>query len=296
MQRYIGRFAPSPSGPLHFGSLVAALASYLDARAHGGSWLLRIDDLDPPREVPGAARQIIDALRAHGLHWDGDICWQSQRNGAYASALKTLQDRQLLYFCDCTRAMLTRAGGIYRGRCRDRALPDSDSCACRVRLDRRTIRFTDLFQGPQSTSPLRENGDFVLRRKDRLYAYQLAVVVDDADSDITHIIRGADLIESCGRQIYLQQLLDLPTPVYGHIPVASTADGQKLSKQNLSPAIEGRAAVNNLSAALQFLGQALPPTPPGDSTSLLRWAARSWKRDSVPRAMARVYCDQNPRG
>ncbi len=289
MQPYIGRFAPSPSGPLHFGSLVAALASYLDAHAHAGKWLLRIDDLDPPRVVPGAAQQIIDALRCHGLLWDGEICWQSQRSAAYASALQTLRNRRLLYFCDCTRAMLADAGGTYRGRCRDRGLKANSPMACRVRLDGHTIRFTDLFQGPQSSCPLQESGDFVVQRKDRLYAYQLAVVVDDASSGVTHVIRGADLLDSCGRQIYLQQLLGFDTPVYGHVPVASTVYGQKLSKQNLSPEIERHAALDNLLAALRFLGQTLPAQPQSNSAELLHWAVRNWRRDQVPHSMAQVY-------
>lgn len=288
MQAYVGRFAPSPSGPLHFGSLVAALASYLDARAHGGGWLLRIDDLDPPREAPGAAQKIIDALRCHGLLWDGEICWQSQRGSAYDSALKTLQERHLVYFCDCTRAMLADAGGAYRGHCRNRGLSDDTPSACRVRLDSRVISFTDMFQGPQSYCPSTQSGDFVVRRKDRLYAYQLAVVVDDANSGITHVVRGADLIESCGRQIYLQQLLGFDTPVYGHVPVASTDDGRKLSKQNLSPGIEGHAALDNLLAALRFLGQALPAQPPSNIASLLHRAIAHWNRDRVPRRMALV--------
>jgi glutamyl-Q tRNA(Asp) synthetase len=289
MQPYVGRFAPSPSGPLHFGSLVAALASYLDARAHGGAWLLRIDDLDPPREVAGAAQKIIDALRCHGLQWDGEICWQSQRGAAYDSALKILQHRHLVYFCDCTRAMLAELGGAYQGHCRDRGLAADTPSACRLRLDERIISFTDLFQGPQSCCPRIEDGDFVIRRKDRLYAYQLAVVVDDAGSGITHVVRGADLIESCGRQIYLQQVLGLDTPVYGHVPVASTADGRKLSKQNQSPAIERHAALDNLLAALRFLGQAVPAQPQANSAGLLRWAIVHWDRNRVPRKMALAH-------
>ncbi len=291
MQQYVGRFAPSPTGPLHFGSLVAALASYLDARAHSGQWLLRIDDLDRPRTVAGASPKIIHALRDHGLQWDGEICWQSQRNAAYASALGSLQNQQQVYFCDCTRAMLRAAHGRYTGRCRKRGLPQDTPSACRVKLDHRNICFTDLFQGLQSSCPLQESGDFVVRRKDGLFAYQLAVVLDDASSGITHVIRGADLIDSCSRQIYLQQLLGLSTPVYGHVPVATNIDGQKLSKQNLAPELDRHAAVDNLLAALRFLRQAPVQTPQPDPASLLRWAVKHWRRDRVPRCKALVYSD-----
>lgn len=291
MPQYVGRFAPSPSGPLHFGSLVAALASYLDARAHCGLWLLRIDDLDPPREASGASAKIISALRDHGLQWDGEICWQRHRHEAYALALQSLQNQQQVYFCDCTRAMLAAGHGRYPGRCRKRGLSGNTPSACRVWLDDRKIRFDDLFQGPQSCCPLQESGDFVVRRKDGLFAYQLAVVVDDAASNITHIIRGADLLDSCSRQIYLQQLLGLDTPSYGHVPVASNIDGQKLSKQNLAQEINRHDAMDNLLAALRFLGQALPPEPLPTPSALLRWTAKHWRRDRVPRCKSLVYCE-----
>lgn len=278
---YIGRFAPSPSGPLHFGSLVAALASFLDARTHGGLWLLRIEDLDPPREIAGAAQQIIQSLRDHSLVWDGEICWQSQRHYTYRAALEQLQRADRCYYCDCSRAMLAVNAGIYQGHCRQRGLAGDSGCACRIRVDEQTIAFDDIFQGHQSQRLDREVGDFVLKRKDGLFAYQLAVVVDDAWQGINHVIRGTDLLDSTERQIYLQQQLGLATPVYGHIPLATNAEGQKLSKQNLAPAIDSRSALDNLRDALAFLGQAPPPAACANPGQLLAWAIPHWRRENV---------------
>jgi glutamyl-Q tRNA(Asp) synthetase len=285
MGHYIGRFAPSPSGPLHFGSLIAAVASYLDAKAHSGQWLLRIDDLDPPREVAGASRQITTSLRHHGLDWDGDICWQSQRSAAYLAALAQLDQAGLCYPCDCSRTTLAAYAGIYPGICSERCLQPLPGRATRIRVRPELIEFCDLIQGPQSQRLDRDVGDFVVQRKDGLFAYQLAVVIDDAAQGISHVIRGADLLDSTARQIYLQQRLGLPTPVYGHFPVASNSEGQKLSKQNLARELDNGTAVDNILAALHFLGQELPAERIAEPRQLMQWATLRWQRHKIPRRM-----------
>ena len=286
MGHYIGRFAPSPSGPLHFGSLIAAVASYLDAKAHRGQWLLRIDDLDPPREVTGASQQIIASLQYHGLEWDGDICWQSQRSEAYLSALEQLDRAGLCYACDCSRATLAATAGVYPGHCSKRHLQALPGRATRIRVGSKAIEFYDLIQGPQSQRLDRDVGDFVVQRKDGLFAYQLAVVVDDAAQGINHVIRGADLLDSTARQIYLQQRLGLPTPIYGHFPVATNSEGQKLSKQNLAQGLDDRTAIDNVRAALHFLGQELPSRHLTEPRQLLQWATLRWQRYKIPRRVA----------
>lgn len=291
MAAYTGRFAPSPTGPLHFGSLVSALASYLDARSHQGVWLVRIDDIDPPREVPGAADTILGQLEAHGLLWDGEVIWQSSRGATYDAALGELARRGLLFACDCNRKRLMELGGIYDGRCRDRGLPlDTAGLAWRVRVPDHTSPacFDDLFQGPQHFDLHRDSGDFVLRRKDHLYAYQLATACDEIDFGITHVIRGADLLDSSARQHYLIELLGGHAPVYGHIPAAMSGDGQKLSKQNHARAIANVLAAENLRQALDWLG--LPPPENLSNapvTTLIAWAVAHWHREQVPRGPSR---------
>lgn len=291
MTRYIGRFAPSPTGPLHFGSLVAATASYLDARAQDGQWLLRIEDLDPPREVPGAAEQIIDTLRHHGLHWDGDILWQSQRHGAYQKALDTLLGEGKAFLCTCTRSQLHDSGGIYPGTCRHRVQGHPMDCAVRLRVDEGEVRFDDAVQGRVSQPLNTEVGDFVIRRRDGLFAYQLAVVVDDAQQGITHVVRGADLLDSTPRQIYLQQRMGLATPHYAHVPVAGNRQGQKLSKQTHATALDDTNAVANLLTVLRFLAQPEPPAEVRQQPStLLTWSAANWHLDAVPRQRLIAVC------
>ena len=240
---YVGRFAPSPSGPLHAGSLVAALASWLDARAHGGRWLLRMEDVDTPRTVAGAADTIMAQLNALGLHWDGDVMWQSQRNAAYQSAFDALTARGLISGCGCTRReiadSLTRVHArhstlAYPGTCRH-GLHGKTPRAWRLRVpdgEAARIRFEDRWMGPQTQDLATEVGDFVLKRADGQWAYQLAVVVDDQAQGMTDIVRGADLLDSTARQIYLQACLDAPTPRYLHVPLVMADDGEKLSKQN----------------------------------------------------------------
>lgn len=288
---YIGRFAPSPSGPLHFGSLVAALASYLDARHHHGQWLLRMEDLDPAREPPEAAGQILGALDLHGLHWDGPVLYQSQRLDAYADALHMLEDQQRLFACTCSRQQIQAEGGVYDGRCRNRKLPRAGA-ALRVRVDDRVVTFEDRIQGSQKQSLVLECGDFVLLRKDGLFAYQLAVVVDDAEQAITDIVRGSDLLGSTARQIFLQTLLQLPTPRYAHIPVAVNAQGQKLSKQHFARPLDLAQVVPALVQALDFLGQH-PEAALASATvdDVLRWGVEHWDIQAVPK-LANIRLDQ----
>ncbi len=280
---YIGRFAPSPSGPLHFGSLVAGLASYLDARSAQGQWLLRMEDLDPAREPPSAADQILSTLDVFGLHWDGPVLYQSTRLEAYANALANLQRRGLLYSCDCSRQQILAIGGVYDNRCRQRGLPPTAG-ALRVKVPDETFRFVDAIQGAQHQHLLRECGDFVLRRKDGLFAYQLAVIVDDDMQNITHIVRGSDLLDSTPRQLYLQGLLGYPTPQYAHIPVAVNDNGQKLSKQHFATPLDLQRPNVQLLAALRFLGQKPSPDLACASTAeLLTWGVTHWDIQAVPK-------------
>ncbi|MFZ6733983.1 tRNA glutamyl-Q(34) synthetase GluQRS [Undibacterium sp. Ji42W] len=237
MQKYIGRFAPSPTGPLHMGSLVAAMASYLDAKAHDGLWLLRMEDLDFDRNVKGADQHIINSLYRCGMIWDGDIHWQSQRQHLYEAALQVLGDKR--YPCACSRKEIAdsrlrlgeTASQIYPGICRHGLTAGKIARAWRLRVPDQIYRFKDRLAGMQEQNLATEVGDFVLKRADGFWAYQLAVVVDDAAQGITHVVRGADLIDSTARQIYLQELLGSPTPSYLHVPVVTNADGEKLSKQ-----------------------------------------------------------------
>ncbi len=280
---YIGRFAPSPSGPLHFGSLLAALASYLDAKANKGLWLLRMEDLDPAREPPEAAEQILRCLEQFSLHWDSEVLYQSHRLEAYAEALNDLQEQGLIYACDCTRQQIHAMGGVYDNRCRTRNDRVTGG-ALRVQTQNIQVSFEDRIQGEYSQDLLYQCGDFVLVRKDGLFAYQLAVVVDDAYQQITDIVRGFDLIESSPRQIYLQRCLNYPLPRYAHIPVAVNEEGQKLSKQHFADAINPQQASELLFKALSFLGQTPDPALAGaSSTELLSWGIAHWDIQAVPK-------------
>jgi len=279
---YTGRFAPSPTGPLHLGSLVAALASWLDARAAGGRWLVRIEDLDRPREVPGAADEILQQLSALGLDWDGEVAKQAQRASAYERALARLGNAA--YWCACTRkevadsALAADGARIYPGTCRDGVAEGKLPRAMRVRTGPAPISFTDRVQGECSQSVEREVGDFVLKRADGLYAYQLAVVVDDAEQGVTDVVRGADLLDSTARQIHLQRLLGCAQPRYLHVPVAVTAAGEKLSKKTGAPA----AGVADMPRALALLGHA-PPSGLG-VRQMLEWAKMNWNPARIPRS------------
>lgn len=259
---YRGRFAPTPSGPLHFGSLVAALASYQRARERGGGWQVRIDDLDTPRVVPGAADDILRMLDAFGMHWDGAVVYQSARSAHYAAALTYLESLNLLYGCRCSRRAIAdqaqegTEGPIYPGTCRALGLEFADA-AVRVRTQPGVIAFDDLARGPQTQDLWNEIGDFVLRRADGVYSYQLANVVDDAEFGITEVVRGADLLASTPRQIYLQTLLGYRQPAYCHVPLVCNAHGEKLSKQTRAPALDATRPLPQLCSAARFLGFAV---------------------------------------
>jgi len=291
MSAYRGRFAPSPTGPLHFGSLVAAVASFVDARAQGGSWLVRMEDLDPPRVVPGAADDILRTLEAFGLHWDETVVYQSARHAAYEAALQRLEARGAIFPCACTRKEIADSAlgpdgtPIYPGTCRNGLPPGKTGRAIRVLVDDAVIRFVDRLQGEVVQELARSVGDFVVRRADGVYAYQLAVVVDDAWQGVTDVVRGADLLDSTPRQIHLQRLLDLPTPRYLHVPVATNARGEKLSKQTLAAPVDAKRPGCGLTAALDFLGHPVPDAlrgaPPAD---ILDWAVAHWNPAALPRA------------
>ncbi len=291
---YTGRFAPTPSGPLHFGSLVAALASFLDARAHGGRWLVRIEDLDPPRSQPGAADTILRQLEAHGLEWDGEVIYQSQRSAAYREALQALHRLGHAYACTCSRreirARATRWGAegpIYPGTCRGGHAEPGRRHAMRLHTLGAVIGFDDRLHGPVRQDIALEVGDFVIWRVEDIASYHLAVVVDDAWQGVSDIVRGADLLDSTPRQLLLQRLLGLPTPRYLHLPLALGPDGQKLSKQNLAPPLCLDAAAPSLVRALDFLGQSpdkgLVEAAPGD---ILAWAIPRWRPQRIPKARA----------
>lgn len=281
-QPYVGRFAPSPTGPLHFGSLIGALASFLDARSQQGRWLVRIEDIDPAREIPGAAMAILECLRAHGLDWDGDVIYQSERFELYRDAYLRLCDEGRAFYCTCSRTDLLANRGIYDGRCRTHRHPPTPPYAVRLLTDAETIEFDDRIQGKIRENIGRDVGDFVIYRKEQLPAYQLAVVIDDAAQQITQVVRGCDLLGSTGRQIYLQQCLHLPSPHYAHFPVIANSERQKLSKQTQAPALDNRHARDNLLAALEFLSQPLP-TQPLPIDRLLNWAIAHWNIDAIPR-------------
>jgi glutamyl-Q tRNA(Asp) synthetase len=277
---YRGRFAPTPSGPLHFGSLVTAMASYLDARANDGEWLVRIEDVDPPREAPGAAERILRTLEAFGFEWDGPIMYQSRRGDAYRAALAELQRLDLVYRCNCSRKQLAETaqrgvdGLIYPGICRELNVSSKDS-ALRFRTPVERVVFDDLIQGQVACDLIEECGDFVLQRADRVYSYQLAVVVDDAEQAITHIVRGADLLTSTPRQIVLQQALGLPSIRYAHLPVALGEHGDKLSKQTLAAPIDNEMPLAALEAVACFMGLR-PPDRFTSTDEFWRWSCSAW--------------------
>ena len=277
----IARFAPSPTGPLHFGSLVTALASFLDARQRRGQWLVRIEDLDPPREVAGASDQILRQLESHGLCWDGTVLYQSTRLEAYAAALESLLASELVYHCRCNRQRIQSLGGIYDGHCSELQLPSND-CAARLRVNDTRLSFNDQIIGQNQQNLKTESGDFVVRRRDGLFSYQLAVVVDDEYQAISHIMRGADLLDSTPRQIYLQQCLGYKTPDYAHLPLALNAQGQKLSKQNQALELPEGNESEHLWAALHWLQQSPPEQLQRQSVAeILAWGIEHWAVQTV---------------
>lgn len=274
---YRGRFAPSPTGPLHFGSLVAAVASYLDARSQQGVWLVRMEDLDRPRCVPGAADSILRLLEQCGLRWDEHVLWQSGRTPAYAAALERLRAGGYVFPCGCSRS--ESGTGVYPGHCRNGLPPGRRSRTWRARVPDETVLFHDRLHGLFSQQLTRDVGDFVVRRADGIFAYQLAVVVDDGEQQITDVVRGSDLLDSTPRQILLQRMLGLPEPHYLHLPLATNGKGEKLSKQTRARP----ASVEDLPRVLAFLNHAPPAdllgAPPDE---LLRWAVGAWTPSRLP--------------
>ncbi|HET8875147.1 MAG TPA: tRNA glutamyl-Q(34) synthetase GluQRS [Casimicrobiaceae bacterium] len=296
---YRGRFAPSPTGPLHFGSLVAAMASYADARRNAGAWLVRIEDVDVPRARPRAADDILHALEGYGFEWEGPVWRQSSRRDAYEAALARLAAAGLAYACVCTRQALAaqpigRIGErVYPGTCRDgighhgdRAAERTRRAAVRVRVPSARIAFTDRLHGLQQQRLDEDVGDFVVRRSDGLCAYQLAVVVDDAAQRITDVVRGADLLASTPRQIFLQRALGVATPRYLHVPVAVDARGAKLSKQTAATPLPA-APLPALHAAWRFLGQCAPSDPACPVSEFWTWAIAHWDAGRIPAAATR---------
>ena len=287
--RYRGRFAPSPTGPLHFGSLVAAMGSYLEAKSCRGKWLVRIENIDSPREVTGAAKEILDTLEALGMEWDGEVVYQDQRHEAYQAALTMLEQRSMVYPCTCSRkeiadsGIIHREAGAYPGTCRAGLSDYRNSASLRVRTHDDPIEFKDTLLGPVRQQLTSTTGDFVLRRADGIYTYQLAVVVDDAAQGITHVVRGSDLLDSTPRQIYLQHLLGYSTPTYMHLPLVTNTQGKKLSKQTRAAAIDLSNPVAQLISALEFLGQN-PPAEMVESSlaSLWQWSLANWSLQRIP--------------
>ena len=288
-QGYRGRFAPSPSGLLHFGSLIAALASYLDAKHNHGQWLVRVEDIDPPREKIGASAEILKTLENYGLFWDENVLYQSQQSSLYQEVLSNLAQQQLSYHCTCTRAQIKSYGGIYQGHCRELAINSNNSTdnksAIRVVNSVATANYQDLIQGEVYCDEKLASEDFIIHRRDGLFAYQLAVVVDDIYQGISHVIRGCDLLEPTARQLSFYQILKQEAPTFGHFPLAISHQGYKLSKQNNAPAIDSKNPMPSLIAALTFLGQ-----QPSDELKyasvdeLLTWAATHWSINNVPKA------------
>ncbi len=290
---YRGRFAPSPTGPLHFGSLVAAVGSFLEARTQGGEWRLRMEDVDAPRCSMAAADAILRALEAFGFAWDGEVVWQSRRVGAYRAAFDRLTASGRVFPCACTRreladsALAAEGAAVYPGTCRAGLPPGKAARSWRVAVDAAEVAFDDAIQGRIESALTQESGDFIVLRADGLFAYQLAVVVDDAAAGITHVVRGADLLASTPRQIFLQQCLGLPTPAYAHLPVAVNAAGEKLAKQTLAAPLDITRPAPALVAALAFLGQ-MPPAELAHASrdEVWNWASVHWQRRRVPRQLA----------
>lgn len=292
---YVGRFAPSPTGPLHFGSLIAAVASYLETYKAGGKWLVRMEDLDTPREMPGAAADILRTLDVFGFAWEGPVVYQSQRLDHYNAAIDTLREQGLVYPCACSRKEIADSatsgidGLIYPGTCSHGLPADKTPRAWRLRVKDEEIEFRDHIQGLLSQNLARDIGDFVLKRADGIYAYQLAVVVDDALQGVTDIVRGADLLDSTPRQIYLQRTLQLPSTSYAHVPVAANERGEKLSKQTLATPLDMQQPQLLLWQALDFLRQnPWPELKQASLATLWSWARTHWQLTSIPSQRAIV--------
>jgi glutamyl-Q tRNA(Asp) synthetase len=282
---YVGRFAPSPTGDLHLGSLYTAAASFLDARANGGRWLVRVEDLDGPRVVPGSADGILRTLNRFGFEWDGDVVHQSDRGARYAAALDDLRARGLTFQCSCSRLQLAE-DERYPGHCRNGPLKPGTACATRVRVDEATVQFTDRIQGTFRQDVAAAVGDMLVRRRDQLFAYVLAVVVDDAAQRVTHVVRGADLLDNTPRQIHLQRMLGLPAPDYAHVPLLMEPDGKKLAKSSRSVHLDGGIPLPLLIKVFDLLNLSPPPelslaTVP----EAWSWATAKWNIDRPPKRL-----------
>lgn len=298
----IGRFAPSPSGPLHFGSLLAAVASFMQVKHQGGKWLVRIEDIDPPREVAGASDTILQQLEQHGLYWDDNVIYQSNQLARYIEILTDLKTQQLTYHCECARHRLNLLNGIYDAKCHKLYLTDKNT-SVRISIsdtlkalgqEHDRINFCDTVMGDYTQSLIQDAGDFVLRRRDGLISYQLAVVIDDHLQGITEIIRGADLIDSTPRQILLQQCLGYKTPTYGHIPVAKNNLGQKLSKQHHAKQLPQTNEHKQLWLALDWLQQS-PPQELRDSCvdDIISWGIKHWDINKIPKISNGIAAPEN---
>lgn len=284
---YVGRFAPSPTGNLHLGSLFSAVASYLDAKAHNGTWLLRIEDIDPPREQQGAAKSIIDALLAHGLKPDQTISYQSHNSKAYEKNIAILTQQKMVFYCSCSRKDLASYQGFYSGKCREQFTPiDSVNSphAIRLKVDEPILRFNDVIQGSQHRSvPNNHYDDFILQRKEKLFSYHLAVVTDDINSGINTVVRGSDILPSTYQHLYLYKKLQHQSPEYLHVPVLAS-NNQKLSKQNYAPNINAQSAKQNLLKVLQLLQQPTPK-PHLSIEEMLNFASKHWTRQLIPQQL-----------
>ncbi|MFA0193981.1 tRNA glutamyl-Q(34) synthetase GluQRS [Vibrio artabrorum] len=289
---YIGRFAPSPSGPLHFGSLVAALGSYFQAKSHQGKWLVRIEDLDPPREMDGAADLILKTLEAYHLFWDGEIVYQSQRHDLYQAQIDQWITENQAYYCQCTRKQIKAMGGFYNGHCRDAGLIDSGEQAVRLCMDFPVESFDDVRHGTIQIPKALAEEDFIIKRRDGLFAYNLAVVLDDIEQGVTEVVRGADLIEPTGRQISLYKTLKQKNVSYLHLPLAIDNLGNKLSKQNHATAIDLGNPKPTLLNAMQFLGFDIPTALCDTSMDeILLWGCRQWNVSQLPDSLQKEHCD-----
>ena len=287
---YCGRFAPSPTGDLHFGSLVAAIASYCQAKSHDGQWLIRIEDVDETRVIPGADQLIIETLRLFGMVSDLPIIYQTEpaRQAAYQAALKQLDQAELTYPCICTRKQM-KGSQIYSGHCQNKHINRQKPHAIRIKVNAQDFTFIDLFQGSQTQNLRHQCGDFIIKRKDGLFAYQLAVVVDDADQGISEVVRGIDIMESTGRQIYLNQLLNLNQPSYAHFPIITNSNGDKLSKQNHAKAITHEDPYKCTLLALQALNQDIPVLKVKSQKELLKFAVNHWHTDKLTKITSVQY-------
>ena len=289
---YIGRFAPSPSGPLHFGSLVAALGSYFQAKSNQGQWLVRMEDLDPPREMAGAADLILKTLEAYHLFWDGEVIYQSQRHDLYQAQIDQWVADKQAYYCQCTRKQIKSLGGFYNGHCRNAGLIDSGEQAVRLCMDFPVESFDDVRHGAIQIPKALAEEDFIIKRRDGLFAYNLAVVLDDIDQGVTEVVRGADLIEPTGRQISLYKTLKQKTVSYLHLPLATDGLGNKLSKQNHATAIDLDNPKPTLLDAMRFLGFDIPHALyEASMDEILLWGTQQWNVSQLPDSLQKEHSD-----